>query len=187
MSTIKAALSVILLQSLVLVLVFIANAISGAALNDYGIIPRYVDGWFHVLTAPFIHSDLSHLLNNLLGLSLLSLISIWRSVSQYVLASVFIIVITGGLVWLFGRPASHIGASGWIFGLWAWQISLALFERSFASLAICLLVIVLHGGMVAGLMPTDSSVSWEAHVGGAISGLLYAYLASRWRSEQQNN
>ncbi len=41
-----------------------------------------------------------------------------HSIRYYVLTSLFIIFTEGILVWLFGRPAIHVGASGWIFGLW---------------------------------------------------------------------
>lgn len=175
---------------IVLVGVFIADTLFSFELRQFGIWPRQVDSWFHLALAPFIHGDWSHLLNNLIGLMVMSLISLRHSVRQYLLASIFIILVSGVLVWLFARPAIHLGASGWIFGLWAWQISLALFARSFANVLVALLVVFAYGGLAFGLLPVQPGVSFESHIAGAVAGVAFAFLSassSRSQSESETN
>jgi len=82
-------------------------------------------------------------------------------------------------VWLFGRPAIHIGASGWVFGLWSLSIAIAWFERKPVNILLALIIVLLYGGMIYGVLPGDQGVSWEAHLFGAISGIMAAwYLTS---------
>ncbi|WP_259473903.1 rhomboid family intramembrane serine protease, partial [Pseudomonas syringae] len=42
--------------------------------------------------------------------------------------------------WSFGRSNIHVGASGLIFGLWAYLLARAWYQRSIASVLIALLV-----------------------------------------------
>jgi len=145
-------------------------------LNQYGIIPRSIDNIFQILSAPFIHISFGHLFNNLIGLSIFSSLCLLRSVRFYLGSSLFIILISGLLVWLFGRSASHIGASGWIFGLWSLLIAIGLFDRRFKNVLVTLLVLFLYGGMIYGILPTDPRVSFEAHLFGAITGVICAFI-----------
>jgi membrane associated rhomboid family serine protease len=92
-------------------------------------------------------------------------------------ASAVIILLGGALVWLFARPGDHIGASGWIFGLWSLVIALAWFDRSPRNIAIALAVVFFYGGMVFGVLPTQG-VSFESHLFGAIAGVFAAFTLS---------
>lgn len=158
--------------------VHVVNMLLDHPLTHYGIIPRSPSHWFHIYTSPFIHGNLGHLMNNLFGLAIFSAFCLLRSLSFYVLSSMFIITLTGALVWLFGRNASHIGASGWIFGLWSLSIAMALFDRRFISIVSGVLVLFLYGGMIYGVLPNDPNISFEAHLFGAFSGVLFAFLYS---------
>lgn len=142
--------------------------------------------WFHVFTAPFIHADLAHLTNNVVGLVVFSSLCLARSIGFYIFASVFIISLTGCFVWLFGREAIHIGASGWVFGLWSLSLALAWFDRRFINILTACLVFFFYGGMIYGILPSDPKISFEAHFFGALSGALFAFLYSvykRWSKE----
>jgi hypothetical protein len=98
---------------LVMISVHLVNLLSDWALLDYGIYPRRAALWYHVLTAPFIHGSVWHLANNLLGFTIFGMLCALRSVRLFLLGSLFIILFSGTLVWLAGREALHIGASGW--------------------------------------------------------------------------
>ena len=169
-----------LIASLILIIagVHALNVILDHQLGYYGIIPRSEPHWFHIFTSPFIHGNLGHLINNLIGLAIFSAFCLLRSVSFYLLSSLFIITMTGALVWLFGREAIHIGASGWIFGLWSLSIAMALFDRRFINIVSGFLVFFFYGGMIYGVLPSDPNVSFEAHFFGALSGVVYAFLYS---------
>lgn len=118
------------------------NLFTGRFFNQFGNIPRYVPGLTGVLLGPFIHGSLQHFLSNIVPLCIFSFLLLQYGLARYLLVSIWIIVITGILVWLFGRAASHIGASGLIFGV----------------------------------LPSFSYISWESHLFGFLSGLVAAKL-----------
>ncbi len=165
------------------------NMVLGGVFYQYGILPRDIDSLPFVLSAPWIHGSLSHLINNIIGLAIFSWLCLLRSQRLYVWSSIFIIACSGLMVWLFGRSAMHIGASGWIFGLWSLSISLAWFDRKLKNIIIAVLVVVLYGGMIYGVLPQDSDVSFEAHFFGALSGVVAAWMStwSVFKTAKKNN
>ena len=70
----------------------------------------------------------------------------------------------------------HIGASGVIFGYLGYLMLSGWFERRVMPIIISLGVTALWGGMVLGVLPGQMGISWQAHLGGFIGGVL----ASRW-------
>jgi membrane associated rhomboid family serine protease len=86
---------------------------------------------------------------------------------------------TNILVWLFARPANHIGASGVVYALAFFLIFFGLFRRDFLSIFISVVVLILYGGVFYGILPTDSRVSWESHFAGALVGIGSAVTFSR--------
>ena len=169
-------LKLLLVLAAALILVQAANVHLDGGLAQYGIVPRAPEHWYHIFTAPFIHGSFGHLLNNLIGLGIFSALCLMRSVRFYLVCSFFIIVIGGGLTWLFGRSAAHIGASGWIFGLWSLSIAIAWFDRRFSNIILALLVVLAYGGMIYGVLPSDPRVSFEMHLFGAIAGVFCAFV-----------
>ncbi len=91
------------------------------------------------------------------------------------------VVLLGGiLLWLFGRPANHIGASGLIFGLIAFLIVSGLLERRFVPLIISVVVIFFYAGsLLLGVVPRlGSHISWDGHLFGAVAGGIIAYIST---------
>ena len=87
----------------------------------------------------------------------------------------FIVIGLGGAgVWALGRPAIHIGASGLVFGYFGYLVARGWYERKLGSILIAIAVIILYGGLIAGVIPARSLVSWEAHLFGLIAGVLAA-------------
>lgn len=172
---------------LVMVLVQIANDITGGALRVFGIYPRELVSLLFIFTAPFVHGSWLHFANNSVGFLIFSGFCLVRGKRFYWQSSLVIIAIGGLLVWLFGRAAIHIGASGWIFGLWSLTIALAWFEKSVINFLIAFIVILLYGGMIIGVLPSQPGVSFEGHAFGALAGVLAAavygrrYRRLRWR------
>ena len=74
---------------------------------------------------------------------------------------------TNILVWLFARPANHIGASGVVYALAFFLIFFGLFRRDFLSLFISMVVIILYGRVFYGVLPTDPAFPgnhiWQEH------------------------
>jgi membrane associated rhomboid family serine protease len=82
---------------------------------------------------------------------------------------------SGLTAWLLGAPGSvHIGASGVIFGYLGFLMLSGWYARSVGSILISLVVTVLWGGLVLGVMPGTPGISWQAHIGGFIGGVLAA-------------
>ncbi len=54
----------------------------------------------------------------------------------------------------------------------------AWFERSLKSIGIAVVVAVFYGGLIWGVLPADSGVSWEGHLFGVIAGVGAAWLIS---------
>jgi len=163
-----------------MVAVHLVNFVFGGWLYSFGIVPRNVESLPGIYVAPFLHGDVGHLLNNLVGLFIFSSLLFVHSLRRYLWSSFFIITMTGLLVWLFARSALHIGASGWIFGLWSLLIATAWFERCLLNILLAILVAFFYGGMLYGVLPTDPRISFESHLFGAIAGVLCAYMQTRF-------
>jgi membrane associated rhomboid family serine protease len=162
-----------------MIAVHIVNLALGGSLLAFGIDPRDLDSAYTIFTAPWLHADFGHLFSNLASFVVLAAICLINGIRYFVKASLLIIAITGGLVWLLARDNLHIGASGWIFGLWGLVIALAFVQRSWLNIGIGLAVIFFYGGMVMGVLPTDGYISFESHLFGAIAGVATAVIMSR--------
>ena len=165
----------------VVVGVHILNVLTQFQLSRYGIYPRVLESLPHIYAAPFLHGSHGHLLNNIVGLGIFSTLCLLRTVRFYLWSSFFIISLSGLLVWLFGRPAIHIGASGWIFGLWSLIIAMAWFDRRFINIVLAVFVIFFYGGMFYGVLPGRPGISFEAHLFGAVSGVICALITAKIR------
>lgn len=168
-------LKVMLVFVAVLIAVQIINTFTGNSLVHHGLVPRTITGLQGILFAPFLHGSFLHLLSNIAPLTVLSWVVMSEGVGRYFRVAVLIVVASGLLVWCFGRSSVHVGSSGLIFGLWAYLLARAWFERSALSLMIAMFVIVTYGSLVFGFIPVPG-VSFEGHIAGAVSGLLIGWL-----------
>ncbi len=161
-------------------LAFFLDFVLPADLGAWGIRPRSLIGLRGIVLAPFLHGDLWHLCANTLPLLvLLGLLAGSRANSASVVAG--LIVVGGGLLWLVGRPAIHIGASSLVFGLIAFLIVAGLLERRPAALLVSIVVAVLYGStFVWGVMPAfGTNISWEGHLTGGLAGVGIAFALTR--------
>lgn len=165
--------------SALMVAVHVADFLLGGYLTGFGVHPRDVGSIYTIFTAPWLHADVSHLAGNIAALAMFSLLCLMNGPRYFAKASLLIITLSGLLLWLFGREANHIGASGWIFGLWSLTIALAWFERSPRTILISMAVIFFYGTMLFGLLPSGQPISFEGHIFGAVAGVFAAWLLSR--------
>ncbi len=97
-------------------------------LTDYGLQPRSVIGLLGIITMPFLHGSLGHLVANTIPLIvLLFLLSGSRAKSWPIVLE--IMVLGGVLLWICGRDANHVGASALISGLITFLMLGGFFER----------------------------------------------------------
>jgi membrane associated rhomboid family serine protease len=149
------------------------------SLKSLGIQPREMGTAYTIVTAPFLHADFGHLFGNLSAFIVLGALCLLNGVRYFAKASAIIIGVGGALVWLFGRGSIHIGASGWIFGLWSLAIAQAWYDRSYRNAVIAIGVVLVYGGMIYGVLPTQEHISFEGHFFGALAGVIAAAMLSR--------
>ena len=150
-------------------------AVSGPALvYRLGTVPVAIASgeWWRLLTGAFLHAPGSffHILFNMWALTVLgpqleTLLGRLRFVTLYVLSAL------GGsaLIYLIGPPlAPSIGASGAIFGLFGATFVVARRLNLDTRWIVGLLAINL---VITFLVP---NISWQAHVGGLVTGLVLA-------------
>lgn len=143
-------------------------------IGEFGIKPRSLAGLIGIVTMPFQHQDLGHIMSNTVPLIvLLFFVAGIRAPTTTVVASV--ILIGGVLLWLFGRNANHIGASLLVFGLCTYLIANGYFQRKFHLIIVSIIVVVLYGGtLLFGIVPGSQGSSWDGHLAGAIAGIITA-------------
>jgi len=142
----------------------------------WGIHPREPDGLWGILLSPLIHGNFAHLAANTIPMFVLmfSLFFFYRKSSAQIF--VLIYLSTGLLVWLGGREAWHIGASGLIYGLAAFLFLGGVLSSNVRLLTISLVVAFFYGGLFWGIFPIKPEISWESHLWGALSGFALAVL-----------
>lgn len=152
----------------------------GAGLDAFGIRPRSGGGLVGLVAAPFLHGGFGHVMNNSLGMLFLGGAVILRSVRDYVL--VFVIAAVGGglCVWLVAPANSvHIGASGVVYGMLGYLLTIGWFERKPLSIVLSLIMAFLWGGLLPGVLPGQPGISWQGHLFGCLAGAGTAWLVSR--------
>ncbi|MBI5448061.1 MAG: rhomboid family intramembrane serine protease [Gammaproteobacteria bacterium] len=165
-----------LLCVLFLWLVHIVNFFLKYRLNYLGIYPRHIFGLPGILFSPFLHGNFEHLLlNSIPAFFLIDLVSIYGMFILITL-TIYIILASGLLIWLFGRPAIHVGASGVMLGYWGFLLLSSYHNGSAMAIILALICLYYLGSMALSLLPLEKGASWEAHVFGFASGVSYVYL-----------
>jgi len=154
-------------------LVKIIEVLFGFDFASAGIYPLTAEGLPGIIFSPFIHADFKHLVSNSLPLFFLSvaLFYFYSEVAIKIFSWTFIF--TGILVWIAGRSAWHIGASGLVYGIASFLFFSGIIRKYFRLIALSLLIVFLYGSMVWGIFPgIYKNVSWESHMLGFVSGVL---------------
>lgn len=148
-------------------------------LERLALYPRRLGGLPGVIASPFLHKDIAHIIANTTPLFVL--LTVLAGARARSTRAVFLIVIlSGGLLWIFGRPVPVIGASGLVFGLIGFLIASGIIERRPIAMIVSLLVGFSYGGtLLAGILPGQPGISWDGHLFGALGGVLSAWLLRR--------
>jgi membrane associated rhomboid family serine protease len=160
---------------IVLWTVFLVTLLSGGKPLTLGIIPRTTIGLRGILFAPFLHASFSHLLTNSIAFLMLGWLVMLRDLRHSVIIT-FIAMLSSGLTaWLIGPSNSiHIGASGVIFGYLGYLMLSGWYSRSLGSIALSAFVTIIWGSVLFSVLPGETGISWQAHLGGFIGGVLAA-------------
>lgn len=145
-------------------------------LAGYALYPRRVDALAGILLSPLLHGSVAHLLANTPAVLILGTVLVYGYPRSARVAMPVIWIGAGIAVWLFARPAFHLGASGLTFGAMFFIFTLGVLRWDRRAIALALAVFLLYGGMIWGIFPSDPEVSFEYHLAGASLGILLAVL-----------
>lgn len=142
--------------------------------------PQSTAGLWGLLGAPVLHGSFEHLLANSIALLMLGTLA-GVSMPKATLRGLPLLWLGSGLgAWLLGDPGSfHLGASGITHGLMFLVFTLGLLRRDRAAIAAGLLAFFSYGGMLLTVLPREAGVSWQSHLGGAVAGVIAAWLFRR--------
>ena len=167
-----------LLMVLAMWSVAFVDAGTSTQLVQYGIRPRSEDGLVGILAAPFLHANFAHLIANTGAFIVLGMLVAAVS-RRYWPVTAGVALISGAAVWLIAAPNTiHIGASGLVYGYAAFLVAWGLVTRRASSILVAVLVVLLYGGLVFGVLPTQQGISWQGHLFGAIGGVVMALVLS---------
>jgi membrane associated rhomboid family serine protease len=156
----------------------LVNWEDGYALSrQYGLLSGDVGRLPDVVTAPLLHWSWAHIESNSGPLFVFGFLAAYRGVARFLTLTLLVAMTSGLAVWFFERGgADTVGASGLIFGYFGYVVVRGVFDRHLIDT----LVGVVMGGSFAYLLtiavPGTPGVSWLAHLGGLLGGVLGAWL-----------
>ena len=159
----------------------IVNLLNGHRLVSFGILPRTLTGLIGIPLAPMLHAGVWHAVSNTVPLLILGALTLAGGKRKFWETTVAVTLLSGVLVWIFARGAYHVGASGLVFGYFGVILARAFMERSITAIAIAIVTIMATGGLIWGVLPLRSFVSFESHLFGMIAGFIVVWLDRKFR------
>jgi membrane associated rhomboid family serine protease len=156
------------------------DASTGQSLDaEGGIIahdPNHLDG---VLFAPLLHGSWAHLESNTLPFLIFGFLAMAGGFRQFVGVTALVWLVSGLGVWVFSPPGTDtVGASGVIFGWLVFLLFRGFFAGSAKQILLAVVLFFLWGGVLFGLLPGQPGISWQAHLFGALGGVLAARIVA---------
>ncbi|MQY23712.1 rhomboid family intramembrane serine protease [Nocardia macrotermitis] len=155
------------------------DVLAGHDLDQAGIRPRSAEGLEGVAFAPLLHANWAHLMGNTLPVIVLGLLTLLTGIGRGLGATAIIWVVSGLGAWLISPSGTTtVGASGLVFGWLLYLISRGLFTRNLWQIGLGVVVGLLYGGILWGALPGQAGISWQAHLFGALGGLIAGWVLS---------
>lgn len=172
----RRAFGVAVCFALLLWVVKFVEVFGGLDFARFGIYPQSPAGIFGILLAPFIHASYAHLFANTAPIVVIGSMLLYAYPRAFKLLLPVVYLGGGAAVWLFAREAYHIGASGIVFGMLFFVLTIGVLRWDRRAIALSLVVFFLYGGAIWGVLPGEQEISFESHLAGAIIGTVLAFL-----------
>lgn len=157
--------------------VFFLERIFDLNLSNYGLLPRDITHLYGIITMPFIHGNFEHIISNSVAFIPLSFLLFYFFPKKSHLIFLILFFSSGFFTWIIGRNTSyHVGMSALIYALATYIFVSGIKSKNRKLITVALIVVVVNGGMVWGVLPSDPTISWEGHLSGMISGLVLAFI-----------
>ena len=167
--------------------IFMIEALLPGNLTQWGIHPRRLSGLAGIISSPFIHGSLYHIISNTLPLLVLGFFIQLKSRALFWELFIVLSLLVGLGVWIFGSAGSHIGASGVIFGMWSFILADAFYSKQPGAIAVAGLTLLFYGGLWLTLLDMRTHVSWAGHFCGLLVGVAVAWYENQPETERGNN
>jgi membrane associated rhomboid family serine protease len=143
----------------------------------YGIEPRSLPHVGDIFSAPFLHASWQHIEGNSGPLFVFGFLAAYRGVRKFLMVTLLITVTSGLAVWFFQDSKTFtVGASGLVFGYFGYVVVRGLFDRHLIDVLIGCVMALSFAYLLTSALPGQSSVSWLAHAGGLVGGILAGWV-----------
>jgi len=178
-SPVGAAVTMLAFTALLYVIEAVDQITGDDLQRDGGIVSRNVEGLWGILWAPLLHGSWAHLLGNTVPFLVFGFLAMAGGIRQWVAVTALIWAISGLGVWLFGAAGYTVGASGVIFGWLVFLLARGFLARSLRQIGLAVGLFAVWGSVLVGILPGQPGISWQAHLFGALGGLLAASVVAR--------
>ena len=146
--------------------------------------------WYRLVTHMFLHAGGEHLLNNMFMLGILGYqieknYGSIRYILTYFVSGIGGAVLSALFEMQMGEAAVCIGASGAVFGIFGAMLVMIFKNRRQMGEVSAPRLLILFVLMVFGNM--EEGVDWMAHLGGALLGVVMAFILYRPQSKVRFN
>ena len=152
------------------------DTVTANALDNFGIEPRQLSDLPNILWAPLLHFGWPHLISNSIPFLVLGVITYLSGPVKWLVTTVISAIFSGLAAWLLS-PIGTItaGVSGVIFGYLTYLLVRGFYTRKIGQILLAVVVFAIYGTVLLGVLPGTPGVSWQAHLGGAVGGVLSAW------------
>lgn len=128
-----------------------------------------------IFTSPLLHGSFDHIVSNTVPGAIFAFLVGYSGKRVFWEVTTFVVIIGGLGTWCFGGVGTnHIGASGMVYGWLAYLLVRGFFNRSKSQISLGIILGFIYSGLVWGMFPGTPGVSWQAHLFGAIGGVVAA-------------